>query len=255
MALASWGTSAARPAPPQPNSGGLVASRTVDGLRITLRVSAKQEPVNALIRSRLTVANVSRRPIDLIDNGCFPEASVQVLNARDKPHPPFGFAGVWECAHKLPRVLEPGARLTSSPLVVLQAGRLRPEVTIFAAGSSRQLTGSIIRLHLTHVPSPRVVVHSGSSGRPGAGYTASVLPAWRHSGPLYVQSLESCTQANGGGMLTGSSYWGPVKGFTVRTSILRSTCHTQLWHFYAGWIGRPIAEYRLAVPRGSQPGY
>lgn len=248
-AFASWGPSAARLAPRQPNSGGLVASRTTDGLRITLQVLRRWEPVNALIRSRLTVANVSRRPIDLIDNGCFPAASVQVLDARDEPYPPPAFTAVWDCAHS-PRVLEPGARLTSSPLVVLESSRLRPEVTVIAAGTSRRLTRSIIRLHLMRVPVPRVVVHSGSSGRSGAGFIASVLPAWRHSGPLYVESLESCVQANGGGSQTCSPYWHSVKGFTVRTSILDPTCHTQLWHFYAGWIGASYRQVQACHPEG-----
>ena len=254
MAFASWGPSAARSAARRANAGGLVTSRTVDGLRINLQVSATREPFDALIRSHLTVANVSGRSVGLVDNGCLPAASVQVLNDRGKVQPPVGFAGVWECADAGPRLLEPGARLTSSPLVVLQADQLRPEVTIFAAGSSRQLTGSTIRLRLTHSRSPRVVVHSGSAGRAG-GFTASVLAAWRHSGPLYVQSLESCTEVGGGGMQTGSSRWGAIKGFTLRTSILHPTCHSQLWHFYAGWVGRPIAKFRLVVPRGSQPRY
>lgn len=183
------------------------------------------------------------------------EPSAQVLNARGKPYPPPAFTRVWECGYSLPRPLTPGARLVSSSLVLLESGRLRPEITIFAGGSSRHVTGSIFRLHLTRAPSPQVVLHSGSSGPSSTGFTASVLFGWKHSGPLYVESLESCMQTTGGGSQTGSPYWHPVKGSAIRTAILGPSCHSQLWHFYAGWIGHPIVRFRLAVPKGSEPGY
>jgi hypothetical protein len=219
---------------------------------LTLQVSARSSPADALIRSRLTVTNVSRRSIDLYGDGCSREPSVQVLDAHGRPYPPPAFTRVWECAYKPLPVLERGATITSSPLVVLRSGRVRPEVTILSSRSTRDVTGAILRLHLRRSPSPRVVVHSGQSG---AGFIASMHAAWRHTGPLYVESLESCTSATGGGTMTGSSYWGPVKGATLRTSMLNSSCHSQLWHFYAGWIGHPIVRFRLAVPKGSQPGY
>lgn len=237
------------------NSGSLIASRTIDGLRITLRVPARSEPAGALIRSRVTVRNVSRSPINLIGDGCSREPYVQLLDASGMPYPPPAFTGVWECAYSAPHPLIPGARVTSSLLVWLQSGRVRPAITIYADRSTRQVTGSVIHLHLTRAPSPRVVLRSGSSGQSAIGFTASVRSEWKHSGRLYVESFESCMQATGGGTQTGSSYWGAVKGPTIRTSILSPSCHSQLWHFYAGWIGHPIVRFRLVVPKGSQPGY
>ena len=256
VALAAWGPRAARPASRQPSSGGLVALSTVDGLRMTIRVSSRRDPKNALIRSRLTVANVSRHPIRISGDGCSRLPSVQVLDARERPYRSPAFTQVWECAYRPPLALRPGARLFTTPLVVLRSGRLRPEVTVLSGGSNRTVTGSILHLRLTHDPSPRVVVHQRISGQTGGGFTASVRPAWRHFGPLYVETLESCMQGNhGGGSQTGSPYWHPIAGSTLRTSILKPSCHSQLWHFYAGWIGHPIANFRLAIPKGSQPGY
>ena len=62
-------------------------------------------------------------------------------------------------------------------------------------------------------------------------------------------------QENGGGSQTGSLSWYPVKGSSIRTSILTPACHSQLWHFYAGWIGHPIARSIITVPKRFQPGY
>ena len=255
VAFASWGTRATHPTPPQHNLGGLLASRTVDGLRFTLRVSARSEPANALIRSRLTVTNVSAHLLSLFGDGCSPKPSVQVLDPQGRAYPQPAFTQVWECADRPPLTLRPGARLVTTPLAVLRSGRLRPEITVLSGGSTRTVTGPILHVRLTHAPSALVVLHQ-NFGVPGPEFTATVRPAWTHLGRLYVESLESCMKANhGGGSQTGSPGWHPINGSTLRTSILGPSCHSQLWHFYAGWIGHPIATFRLAIPKGSQPGY
>ena len=217
------------------------------GLKVTLSTPESTYPTNALVEATVTVVNISKKPIDVLEGLCKPVLGIDVLDTKGKPYPsPVAFSTDSCPPEYLPDELNPGKSLHDSPFVILQSGLIRSNLAI-AGGKTGTIDviGKTLKLAVVS-GQPEHVTLAPAPANPNGGYTASITPVQAHRGHLYVTSYQFCNKSNGEDEGEGDS-WDQESGATVSTDILGSFCSSEKWQFVAGWIGLPVATFLMTV--------
>ena len=229
----------------------VMATTTSHGLKITLSAPLRTYAANSLLLTTIRVKNVSARTVSIQRGGCLPTIGTVVLNKKGQPYSPPVNSYPASCGPDIgPTMLTPGAVLRESSFVVLRPGWLRADLAIETGKAGPgDIHGKVLRLTLIPAAPEHVALAYGTPGHPDAGFTATISPTLKGAGRLYVTSSESCNQANGTGVATGTfpDHWAAASGPTLHTTILHPGCGHQLWQFVAGWIGHPVAKLKVSI--------
>jgi hypothetical protein len=139
-------------------------STTVGGVALTLAVPRQPYPQNALVRVRVTLQNVSHKPV-MVDATSAPECAqrgpgVQVLNAsREVVYPPAVPWVMASCGPPIfPVALPPGHTLHHAILSILRGPLLRAVASLGPLGRSRSVATPSLRITLTNDPPPTLTL-------------------------------------------------------------------------------------------------
>jgi hypothetical protein len=224
---------------------GVTSTAVSHGLKITLFVGQPSYPTDSLAQTTITVANVSSKPIGVINSPCTGQFThAEVINSKGVPYPwPLPTYPV-PCPLVLPAPLAPGASITDDSIVYMESGRLRAAVTIQTASPGSEyvnITGTTLTVKLYSSP-PEHATFAAQPGS-GGGFTTSIWPVPKDAGRLYYADVQICRGAQEqdieGGM---AGVWQSTSGSTLSTDILGPSCRHEEWHLIAGWLDYPAAH-------------
>jgi hypothetical protein len=143
----------------------VTVSRTVDHLRLTMSVSKRNEPRNALIHVRMTVTNLSHHTVRIGRYGCVQNPSVSVLDAAGHVlYPPAlstgGHGPSCGPGNILPVVLPVGHQFAVSRLAILRGPTLHMSVLVVKGSGIRRLRGPTLTLALYQAAAPTATLQT-----------------------------------------------------------------------------------------------
>jgi hypothetical protein len=229
----------------QPASSREVSAVT-HGLKVTLSVGRLRYPRNALVRARVTVANVSRHAILLSTNNA-PWVGVYAATGSlvYDPRLPFGRDTFVfpKGPYRPPISLRAGASQTGRSMLILRGRVLRPTVAIVRArGFETSWTGPEIRLSLSPPDPPHVALVA----RPALRAVVSGTPRGR---AVYAAEQIRCTLSSDGGSESTEQYWTPLHPPSWKMGLL-STCGAMPFHWMAliGALNHSVATVDRSQP-------
>jgi len=223
--------------PPASASGGLSASTTGHGVRITLSVPQASYPRNALIQASIRVTNLSSHAIEYYPGSiCGGNPEVEVTNNRGIVEYPPAIAGapIPSCGPArlhYPQI-RPGATKVWHSYAILGGAHLQAHISI--TQSQLYVYSPTVTAHL--ISAPPLVAALRVSPR----VTLQITPPTTATGPLLYASWWGCKVSNGAEFGGGGIGWQEATGDILSPDWDRS-CGTQReWHVVAGWVGQPV---------------
>lgn len=236
-------------------NGSFSVQRASHGLKLTLTLPTNVYPMNALIRVRIDIRNVSRRVVYLDQWGApceglngFNDPGVEVLDGAGKQmYPPaiFGFP-LPPCApqpNRKLRTVQAGHTLSRQVYAILRGSRIRASVsttnatTPSSSGSTFRVTTPSLNLHLTAGARPHADVHTVAPD-----ISADIQPSGPVQGPLRYIAWNQCPAGSTATSGTVSAVWASAHG----THLSPSCSPVNTWAVVAGWVGRPVAEIQYS---------
>lgn len=234
-------------------NGAITTWVTSGGLKLTLVVSRRSYPRNALAQVRVTLQNVTNHDVGYWHPGAGPVGyaapQAQVLNGAGKivfpPAMPYmpPIAG----PAPFPVSLHPGGSVTVSEYIVVRGARIRatqtfmPRMTANLSLPPYVLTTRPIFIRLTSEPAPQLTLH----GNPSDPILDVTRPP-KVQGPMWSVRYADC----------GSEP--PVIAYAYTGDWVRSDLHltpgcspVHGWYVRVAWLNHPVAALDYIPPRPS----
>lgn len=215
------------------------------GVRLTLSLPVGPYVHNGLIRTRVRLQNVSRRPIRIAgtpDGECgssTPQIQMRASNGIDESFMPLPGGPIPSCPLIPPNTgpqLWPGQSQAVPRLVILRSSSLRAILMISTGRGTTLITTPPITITLGRARAPRIRLVATSP--PAALVTAHD----RHSGPLYYLMWSVCVDSRG--RLTAELFgqtWHSTRSTTLRPP---NRCgRVSEWHAVAGYLNQPVTVF------------
>ncbi len=233
-------------------NGAAVRTQIVtDGVRLTLSLPKRMYPRNALVRATVTVHNVSRREVYVVERGSadngFQTPQVEVVGPDGNVVYPPALSMQF-----LPRpgqvgstsILLPKQTIVWNEYVILRATRIRTWLDIQTSSApdapQRRVMTPPLMLHLVSGTAPRVTLRVT-----GSRVVAVLHPMWRAHGPLVYMDSGTCVYPGLGTQYPEHFTWIPAlrHRFTLQAEPALGPCPDVLaWRAIAGWNGQPVAQ-------------
>jgi hypothetical protein len=249
--------SSAHPVRPPTARQPYQVSTTSQGVKLKLSVPRQSYPQNALIRTTVTVRNVTAHDVIVPGLCTIENPQVQVLtDAGDQVYPPVSpqIFPILLCPPTLPGQPIPGVRIYA----ILRADRVRAQVVL----PHRNGDGTFSYTAVVVTPSITVPI-AGTTTPPT--FTFKIQPAGPQSptqpyvlvhpmgpvhGPLLYQYSGKCANPIPGPPPTGVALPTSLTWMVAKGNRIDAPCTFDLaeWHLAAAWVGQPVAEFDYVRP-------
>ena len=219
------------------------ASMVTHGLRMTLEVSRRTYPRNAVIVATLSIRNISRHAVSIKSGLNAPRVAVLAASGQEvyDPGTPLGDLTLAPQTGPGPESfrLLPQKSWIVHDYVVLRGNTLEAREILGDVRNSGQevsIDRPRLALRLTSEPAPQVVLSTPP-------LTARLIPPSPQS-----TSLVSVSQTQCDNVITGGGWVAVNRGIIVPD--VGAACRPGIWHAIAGWLNHPVATivYR-ATPK------
>jgi hypothetical protein len=227
----------------------LEVSAASHGIRLTLRLSNRIYPRNALVRATVVVQNVSRKRAWVPYSAeCLTwNPGLVVMDGTGKELYPPGLKSFLPppCPPPVPngRPLDPGKSLTAHLYAVLRARYLHARLDYYRTLNRRP--GSVLSVQTPSIRVPPLAAAdpppASLTGAPGSAVLQVSPPPGVHGPPLYEDSA-ACPYTSDTGM-QGTQYQQTLFWLRSADATITPDCSPIIeWHVVAGWLNHSVVS-------------